>query len=110
MDNSSLFFLTFNVHFFKVVKTANISQKQVLTFYNVIEPVPPSPSTSNRKPQIEHLVFESTIGFSFKNFCFLMSSTSKKFGFLIPENQSFKVSMVNFSSRENSSAREVDFS
>ena len=39
-----------------------------------------------------------------------MSSSSKNFGFMILENQSFKVSMVNFSSTENSSAKDVDFS
>ena len=39
-----------------------------------------------------------------------MSSVLKKFGFMILENQSFMVSTVNFSSAENSSARDVDFS
>ena len=55
------------------------------------------------------LVFESTIGFSLKNNCLLMSSTSKNFGFVILENQSLKVSMVNLSSTENNLAMEVDF-
>ena len=39
-----------------------------------------------------------------------MSSSSKNFGFMILENHPFKVSIVNFSSTENNSAREVDFS
>ena len=38
-----------------------------------------------------------------------MSSTSKNFGFVILENQSLKVSMVNLSSTENNLAMEVDF-
>ena len=39
-----------------------------------------------------------------------MMSTFKNLGFKMDENQSFKVSTVNFSSTEKSSAREVDFS
>ena len=101
-------FLSFNVHLFKVVKTIDISQEQVFTFYYKIKPVTPL-SMSSRKPQMKPLVFESTIGFSLKNNCLLMSSTSKNFGFVILENQSLKVSMVNLSSTENNLAMEVDF-
>ena len=36
-----------------------------------------------------------------------MSFISRNAGFIMFENQSFKVSIVNFSSTENSSAREV---
>ena len=39
-----------------------------------------------------------------------MSSISKNFGFMILENQSFKVSTVNFNLTENNSARNVAFS
>ena len=42
--------------------------------------------------------------------CFLISFSSKNVGFMVFENQSFKVSTVNFNSTENISAREVDFS
>ena len=58
---------------------------------------------------MEHLAFESDIGFSLKNIFFLMSSISKNFGVMILENQSFKVSMVSFSSTENTSVKVVDF-
>ena len=34
----------------------------------------------------------------------------QKFGLIVLENQLFKLSIVNFSSTENNSAREVDFS
>ena len=44
------------------------------------------------------------------NICFLISPSSKYFGFMAIENQSFKVSNVNFNSPENNSARDVDFS
>ena len=39
-----------------------------------------------------------------------MSFSSKNLGFMTLENQSFNVSIVNFNSTENNSAREVDFS
>ena len=39
-----------------------------------------------------------------------MSSISKNFDFIILENQSFKVSTVNFNLTENNSARNVAFS
>ena len=39
-----------------------------------------------------------------------MSFNSKNVGFILFENQLFKVSIVNFSSTGNSSARQVDFS
>ena len=39
-----------------------------------------------------------------------MSFTTKNFGFIVFENQSFNTSTVNFNSTENNSAREVDFS
>ena len=38
-----------------------------------------------------------------------MSFNSKNFGFIVFENQLFRVSIVNFSSTENSLTREVDF-
>ena len=43
------------------------------------------------------------------NICFLISPSSKYFGFITLENQSFKVSTVNFNSAGNNSARDVDF-
>ena len=39
-----------------------------------------------------------------------MSSISKKCSFIIRENQSLKVSTVNFNSTENNSAKDVAFS
>ena len=39
-----------------------------------------------------------------------MSFTSRNFGFIVFENQSVNVSIVNFNLMENNSAREVDFS
>ena len=39
-----------------------------------------------------------------------MSSISKSFGFIIRENQSFKVSKVNFNSKENNSTKDIAFS
>ena len=39
-----------------------------------------------------------------------MSFKSRNFGFIVFENQSFNMSIVNFNSPENYSAREVDFS
>ena len=39
-----------------------------------------------------------------------MSSISKNVGFIILENQSFKVSTVNFNSTKNNSARDTVFS
>ena len=39
-----------------------------------------------------------------------MSSISRNFGFIVFENQAFNVSIVNFNSMENNSAREFDFS
>ena len=68
-----------------------------------------SPSTAIGKSQIQHNESLS-IGLSFLNFYFLTESISKKFGLISLENQSFRVSMVNFSSTENNSAKEVDFS
>lgn len=41
---------------------------------------------------------------------FLMSLNSKNFGFIIFENQSLRISIVNFNSTENNSEREVHFS
>ena len=38
-----------------------------------------------------------------------MSSTSGNLGFMIFENQSFKVSTVNFNPTENNSAKDVPF-
>ena len=70
----------------------------------------PSASTSSKNPQIEHGVSESTIGFSFIKICLWMSFNSKNVDFILFENQLFKVSIVNFSSTGNSSARQVDFS
>ena len=43
-------------------------------------------------------------------FVFYCHVKSMNFGFIILENQLFKVLMVNFYSTENSSVREVDFS
>ena len=48
--------------------------------------------------------------FFFIKICFLISFTSKNFDFTVFENQAFNVSIVNFNSTENNSAREVDFS
>ena len=39
-----------------------------------------------------------------------MSFSSKNLGFITLENQSFNVSIVNFNSTENNSARGLDFS
>ena len=39
-----------------------------------------------------------------------MSFSSKHLGFMTLKNQSFNMSIVNFNSTENNSAREVDFS
>ena len=39
-----------------------------------------------------------------------MSSISRNFSFIILENQSFKVSALNFNSTENNSATDVAFS
>lgn len=39
-----------------------------------------------------------------------MSFNSINFGFIVFENQAFNVSIANFNSMENNSAREVDFS
>ena len=39
-----------------------------------------------------------------------MSLNSKNFGFIIFENQSLRISIVNFNSTENNSEREVHFS
>ena len=72
----------------------------------------PSPfaSTSTKKPQIVQVVSEVISRFSLINKCFLLSCSSKNAGLIVLENQLFKVSTVNFSSTENNSAREVDFS
>ena len=59
---------------------------------------------------MEQIVFEQTAGFPIVKICFLISFSSKNVGFMVFENQSFKVSTVNFNSTENISAREVDFS
>lgn len=60
---------------------------------------------------MEQVVLEGIPGFSFKFFfgChfFLLSFISKKFGFFMFENQALKVSIVYFSSTENSSDRDV---
>ena len=48
--------------------------------------------------------------FPFYISAFFMSSISKNVGFIILENQSFKVSTVNFNSTENNSARDTAFS
>ena len=69
----------------------------------------PSTSTSSKNPQMEQVVSVGTIGFSFTKICFLMSFNSKNFGFIVFENQLFRVSIVNFSSTENSLTRELDF-
>ena len=58
---------------------------------------------------MEHVVFDGIIKLSFTKICFLMSFNSKNFEFIMLENQLFKVSIVNFNSTENSSAKEVDF-
>ena len=70
----------------------------------------PQASVSSRNPQIQQVVLEGTAGFSLINICYLMSFNSKNFGLIVLENQSFNGSMVNFSSTENSSDSEVDFS
>lgn len=47
----------------------------------------------------------------FLKICFWMLFKSRNFiGFILFENQLFKVSIVNFSSTENGSVRKVDFS
>ena len=69
----------------------------------------PSSSASNKKPQIEQTVLELTAGFSLTKTCFLVSSSSKDFGFIMVENHLFIVSIVNFSSTQNNSARDVYF-
>ena len=65
--------------------------------------------TSRKNPQIEQIVLEDTTGFSFIKICFLISFTSRNFGFIVFENQVFNVSIVNFNLAENNSVREVDF-
>ena len=65
---------------------------------------------SKRKLQIKQIVFVLFIGFSFLYVFFFMLSISKNFGFMILENQSFKVSTKNFNLTENNSARNVAFS
>ena len=67
-------------------------------------------SESKRKLQMKQIVFVLFIGFSFLYVFFFMSSISKNFDFIILENQSFKVSTVNFNLTENDSARNVAFS
>ena len=54
--------------------------------------------------------FGGTNEFSFIKFCFLTSFRSRNFDFIVSENQTFNVSIVNFNSTENIAAREVDFS
>ena len=63
----------------------------------------PQASMSSKNPQIQQVVSEGIRGFSFIKACFLMSFNSKNFDLLNLENQSFNVSMVNFSLIENSS-------
>ena len=70
----------------------------------------PSVCTSSKNPQIEQIVLEGTIGFSFIKIYFLMSSRERNFDFIVFENQAFNVTILNFNSTENNSAREVDFS
>ena len=70
----------------------------------------PLACTSSKNPQIEQIVLEGTIGFSFIKVCFLISFRSRNFDFIVSENQAFNTSIVNFNSTENNSAREVDFS
>ena len=80
----------------------------MLTF--LIKSNQPTLSMSKRKLQIKQIVFVLFIGFSFLYVFFFMSSISKNFGFMILENQSFKVSTVNFNLTENNSARNIAFS
>ena len=69
----------------------------------------PEDSISNKKPPTQQIVLEGTIGFSLMNICFLMSFSSRKFSFIVFLNQLFKVSIVNLSSTEKSSAMDLDF-
>ena len=65
----------------------------------------PFVSISSKKPQKAQVVSEGIIGSSL-----ILSCSSRNFGLIVLENQLYKVSIVNFSSRENNSTREVDFS
>lgn len=65
---------------------------------------------SNRKPLMQQVALEETMGFSLINTCFQMSGTSRNFVLILFLNHLFEVSMVNLSFTENSSAKEVDFS
>ena len=51
-------------------------------------------TTSSKNPQIEQIVLEGTIRFSFIKNCFLISFTSRNFGFIVFENQAFNLSIV----------------
>ena len=50
--------------------------------------------TSSKNPEIERIVLEGTIRFSFIKNCFLISFTSRNFGFIVFENQAFNLSIV----------------
>ena len=67
-------------------------------------------SVSKRKLQMKQIVFVLFIEFSFLYVFFLCHQSQKNFDFIILENQSFKVSTVNFNLTENNSARNVAFS
>ena len=70
----------------------------------------PVATTSNKSPQIDHVILEGTIEFCFINICFLISLRKINFGLTLFENQLLNVYTVEFNSTDKSSAREVDFS
>ena len=69
----------------------------------------PGALISSGNPQIQQVVSGKSLFFSIKSFL-LTSPSSKTFGLILFENQLLSVSIVNFSSIERSSAREVGFS
>ena len=58
---------------------------------------------------MQRVVLEGTMEFSLINSRFLYHLTREILTYLLFANQLFKVSIVNFSSTENSTANELDF-
>ena len=82
------------------------SHSTIKSYQHLCSPVA---ATLSKNPKIEHVVLDGMIGCSFTWICFLMSFSSINFGFIILENQSFSVFIVNFNLTENNSAGDVDF-
>ena len=60
-------------------------------------------------PQIQQHVLDQSKGFSFTNICFWISFNSINLDLKASLNHLTKVSIVNLSSTENSSGKDVDF-